>query len=106
MNNSTPFARQVAEKVFSARPVILALFALGTVAMLIFMAQLRVDAGFMKQLPLDHEYMQTFMEYEREFGGANRVMVALVAEDGEMFTPEFFGDFETITDRVFFYSRG
>ncbi|MDR9388817.1 MAG: MMPL family transporter [Wenzhouxiangella sp.] len=102
MNNTPSFARRIAEAVFSIRPVILGLFALGTVAMLIMMAQLRVDAGFMKQLPLDHEYMQTFMEYEREFGGANRVMVALAADDGEMFTPAFFEDFETITDRVFF----
>lgn len=102
MNNSLTFNQRVAESVFSVRPLILFLFGLGTIAMLFFMAQLRVDAGFMKQLPLDHEYMQTFMDYEREFGGANRVMVALVAEDGEMFTPEFFGDLEEITDRVFF----
>ncbi len=102
MNNAPSFARKMAEAVFSIRPVILGLFALGTLAMLVMMAQLRVDAGFMKQLPLDHEYMQTFMEYERDFGGANRVMVALVAEDGDMFTPEFFQDIEAITDRVFF----
>ncbi len=102
MNNSLTFNQRIAESVFSVRPLILFLFGLGTIAMLFFMAQLRVDAGFMKQLPLDHEYMQTFMDYEREFGGANRVMVALVAEDGEMFTPEFFGDLEEITDRVFF----
>ena len=102
MNNAPSFARKMAEAVFSVRPAILGVFALGTLAMLVMMAQLRVDAGFMKQLPLDHEYMQTFMEYERDFGGANRVMVALVAEDGEMFTPEFFEDIEAITDRVFF----
>ena len=102
MNNAPSFARKMAEAVFSVRPAILGVFALGTLAMLVMMAQLRVDAGFMKQLPLDHEYMQTFMEYERDFGGANRVMVALVAEDGEMFTPDFFEDIEAITDRVFF----
>ena len=46
--------------------------------------------------------MQTFLQYEKEFGGANRVLVALVARDGNMFTPEFFESFETITDQVFF----
>lgn len=102
MNNAPSFARKMAEAVFSIRPIILGVFALGTLAMLVMMAQLRVDAGFMKQLPLDHEYMQTFMEYERDFGGANRIMVALVAEDGDMFTPDFFEDIEAITDRVFF----
>ncbi len=103
MSEANTLTRRIADAVFRIRPLILILFALGTLAMLFFMTQLRVDAGFMKQLPLDHEYMQTFMEYEREFGGANRVMVALVdEEDGDMFTPEFFEKFEDLTNRVFF----
>src|SRR5665811_2335467 len=55
-----------------------------------------------KQLPLKHEYMQTFLQYEKEFGGANRVLVALVARDSNMFTPGFFEAFEDITNQVFF----
>ncbi|MEE4330204.1 MAG: RND family transporter, partial [Wenzhouxiangella sp.] len=102
MSSKPTFAARVADAVFAIRPLILLVFLLGTVAMGYFMVQLRVDAGFLKQLPLDHEYMQTFMEYEREFGGANRVMVALVAEDGDMFSPEFFEKFEQISNRVFF----
>ncbi len=94
--------RRVADFVFSIRPLILLLFLLGTAAMVYYTLQLRVDAGFKKQLPLEHEYMQTFIDYERDFGGANRVMVALVARDGEMFTPEFFRAFEEVSDRVFF----
>jgi uncharacterized protein len=102
MSEANTLTRRIANGVFSIRPLILLIFLAGTLAMLFFLMQLRVDAGFMKQLPLDHEYMQTFMQYEREFGGANRVMVALVAEDGEMFTPEYFEKFEQISNRVFF----
>ena len=102
MSESRSFAGSVANAIFAVRPLILLLFVIGTAAMGYFMVQLKVDAGFLKQLPLDHEYMQTFMEYEREFGGANRVMVALVAEDGDMFSPEFFEKFEQISNRVFF----
>ncbi|AKS42955.1 efflux RND transporter permease subunit [Wenzhouxiangella marina] len=102
MTDNPTLARRIADAVFSIRPLILLLFLLGTVAAAYYMMQLRVDAGFKKQLPLQHEYMQTFMEYEREFGGANRIMVALVAEDGDMFTPEFFQDFERISNQVFF----
>ncbi len=102
MSEANALTRRVADAVFGIRPLILIVFAIGTVVMLTFMTQLRVDAGFLKQLPLQHEYMQTFMEYEREFGGANRVMVALMAEDGDMFTDEFFERFEDITNRVFF----
>jgi len=81
---------------------IVALFFVITIGMLFAMSQLRIETGFKKQLPLKHEYMQTFLQYEKEFGGANRVLVALVARDGNMFTPEFFDAFETITDQVFF----
>jgi predicted RND superfamily exporter protein len=102
MSEANTLTRRIADAVFSIRPIILFLFVIGTLAMGFFMAQLRVDAGFMKQLPLDHEYMQTFMQYEREFGGANRVMVALMAEDGEMFTPDFFRKFEQVSNQVFF----
>lgn len=102
MTEAVSMTRRISDFLFSIRPVVLAAFAVGTLVMLFFLVQLRVDAGFKKHLPLHHEYMQTFLDYEREFGGANRVMVALIARDGEMFTPEFFEAFEQITNRVFF----
>lgn len=88
--------------IFSHRKVILFLFVLLTGFMVYQTAQLRVDAGFKKQLPLKHEYMQTFLQYEKEFGGANRLLVALMAEDGDMFTPAFFEALEAMTNDVFF----
>jgi predicted RND superfamily exporter protein len=53
-------------------------------------------------LPLEHEYMKTFVEHQAEFGGANRILVAVIARDGNMFTPEFFRALRTATDEVFF----
>ena len=29
--------------------------------------------------------MKTFLDYEQDFGGANRVLVAVIAKDGDMF---------------------
>lgn len=81
---------------------IVSLFVLITIAMMFAMSSLKIETGFKKQLPLKHEYMQTFLQYEKEFGGANRVLVALVNRDGNMFTPEFFDSFEKITNQVFF----
>ena len=46
--------------------------------------------------------MQTYLEHAQEFGGANRVLMALVAKDGNMFTPEFFNALKDATDEVFF----
>jgi uncharacterized protein len=87
--------------IFGHRLVIVVSFALVT-AMLATVAVrgLRIDASFTKQLPLEHEYMQTFVKHQAEFGGANRVLVALIAGDGNMFTPAFFDALEKATDEV------
>ena len=92
----------IATFLINVRYAIVGLFLLITIGMLFAMSQLKIETGFKKQLPLKHEYMQTFLQYEEEFGGANRVLVALVARDGDMFTPEFFEAFEEITNQVFF----
>src|SRR5690606_20479607 len=95
-----PFARLAEKLVFSNRPLILVLFAAITAAMVYFAMQLEVDAGFKKQIPLEHEYMQTFLEYEADFGGANRVLVAVVAKDGDMFDQAFMKTLENVTNDV------
>ncbi len=87
---------------FARRPLVLAAFALVTVAMGWSATGLRVDAGFTKLVPVEHEYMQTFLEYREEFGGADRVLIAVMARDGDMFTPGFFAALRQVTDATFF----
>jgi hypothetical protein len=88
--------------VFGYRKIILAVFALVTIFMGYQTSLLRIDAGFEKQLPLQHPYMQTFVEYEEAFGGANRLLIAVSAREGDIFTPEFFSAMKSVTDEVFF----
>lgn len=88
--------------IFGNRRLILALFAVMTLVMAYSVTNLRIDAGFSKLLPLKHEYMQTFTEHSKEFGGANRILIALMSRQGDMFTPEFFSTLEKATDDVFF----
>ncbi len=87
---------------FSNRPWIIGFFVIATIFMLSSAMKLKVDAGFSKLLPLQHEYMQTFTKHREEFGGANRVLVALMAKEGDMFSPEFFDALKQATDDVFF----
>ena len=95
------FAERMEHLIFARRGLVIATFAIVTVAMLFFVVRgLRIDASFTKQLPLQHEYMQTFVKHQAEFGGANRVLIALIARDGNMFTPEFFAALKKATDRV------
>ena len=98
------FLDRIEQIIFGARPLIIGLFLLITMIMGYGLTNLHVDAGFSKHLPLQHEYMQTFMEYRNEFGGANRVLVALRARDGNMFTADFFNALRQATDEVFFIS--
>ena len=98
-NSSQPNALQrAAEKlIFGNRIAVLVVFTLITVAMAYFASQLRVDAGFKKLIPLQHEYMKTFLDYEKEFGGANRILIAVMDKSGNMFNQPFFQTMEKIT---------
>ena len=95
-------AERLEHLIFGHRPHVIGLFVLATVLLGWSASSLRIDAGFAKLLPLKHPYMQTFTKHQQEFGGANRVLVAVVARDGNMFTPEFFEVLKNVTDEVFF----
>ena len=91
------FERLAQRLIFDNRIVVLIVFALITLAMAFFASQLRVDAGFKKMIPLQHEYMRTFLDYEKEFGGANRILIAVMDKNGDMFNQPFFQTMEKIT---------
>ena len=90
------------EFLFRNCALVIGVFALATLILGYAATNLRIDAGFDKMLPLEHPYMQTYVEYRDDFGGANRILVALMAEDGDMFTPVFFEALRKATDEVFF----
>lgn len=86
--------------IFGNRGVVLAVFGVITLGFLWAATQLSIDAGFRKQLPLKHEYMKTFLDYEVEFGGTNRILIALVDKQGDMFNKSFLTALEGVTDEV------
>ena len=88
--------------VFSHRKAVVVLFLVLTVVMAWQASHLKIDAGFAKLLPLKHPYMQTFVEYRDAYGGANKVVIAIKAQEGDIFTPEFFEILAEVTDEVFF----
>ncbi len=91
------FQRFVERLIFGNRVLVLLIFAAVTVAMAYFASQLKVDAGFKKQIPLGHEYMKTFLDYEKEFGGANRILIAVMDKHGNMFNLPFFQTLQKVT---------
>ena len=97
-----PIAAALVEQwVFGRRKLMLVIFLLATVVLFGFATQTRIDAGFEKQLPHGHPYIKTFTKYQSQFGGANRVMVALMAREGDIFTPEYFKKLEAVTQAMY-----
>lgn len=92
----------VEDLIFGYRRLVVGFFIIVTVFMLSSMLQLRVDADFAKLLPVKHEYIKSFLKYRGEFGGANRIIVALAVEEGDIFTPQFFSALKEATDEMFF----
>ena len=86
--------------IFRFRTPLVIGFALLTGVMVWFAAHLRVDASFNKSLPLEHPYIRTFTKHQAQFGGANRVLVALMAREGDIFNERFFAELKRATDEV------
>jgi predicted RND superfamily exporter protein len=89
-------------RMFRWRTPLIVAFALLTGVMAYLAARVRVDASFEKSLPLEHPYIRTFTRYASSFGGANRVLVALSARQGDIFNEEFFRELKQATDEVSF----
>ncbi|MDB6169455.1 MAG: hypothetical protein JWM88_2319 [Verrucomicrobia bacterium] len=87
---------------FRHRLPLVGTFAILTAVVAVFASRLRVDASFNKSLPANHPYIRTFTRYQGEFGGANRVLIALMARDGDIFTPEFFAQLRKVTDETIY----
>ena len=64
---------------FAGRKSILLVLLLLTMVMAWFAVQLRVSAGFEKQMPTGHEYIQAFQEYRSDMLGANRLNIVVRA---------------------------
>ena len=88
--------------IFNNRRLVVAIFIILTIFMMYEASHLKIDAGFAKLLPLKHEYIKTYVEYRDQFGGANRVVIAIRAREGDIFTPKFFEVLAELTDDVFF----
>ena len=87
---------------FAHRGATLALLVLFTVVMGVFAAQLRMSAGFEKQLPQGHDYIRTFHQYRDQVFGANRIMVVVHARQGDMWNAQFLHKLSDVTQAVTF----
>lgn len=100
--NSTSFINRLEIAVFRNRLSVLTLFALLTAFLTFQASQIKLDASFTKNIPLNHEYMQTYLEHRENFGGANNVLISVCNSEGDIFNAEFFAALKGVHNKLFF----
>jgi len=90
----------VEEILFRSRGPVLVLMAIATLVTGYYATDLRMEAGFLKQVPLQHPYIQTYFEYQDELPGANLVVIGLRSKTGDMWNVEYFKRLHAITEEA------
>lgn len=94
---------------FRRRAIVLSALAAITLVMGWFAVMLKMDAGFEKQMPIGHEYVETFKKYRDDLIGANRLTIVVHARDGKIWTQPALTRLYEVTQAVTFLpnvSRG
>ncbi len=102
MNFAARITAALEALIFDHRRAVLAAITAFTLLMAFFASRTHIDASFLKQLPREHAYIQTFEQYQTAFGNANRVVIALTVKHDDIFQPQFFDTLKKVTDEVFF----
>ena len=93
---------QLETRLFRHRALVIVCFAAITVVMGYFALQLKMSAGFDKQLPAGHEYIQTFEKYRNDLFGANRVIVVVKPRQGDIWNEAALRRLYDVTQAVIF----
>lgn len=96
------FIHSLENFLFRQRLFVIVLFAALTALLGYQASNIGLDASFNKNIPLKHEYMQTYVQYSEEFGGANTVYISVCDRDGDIFNPHFFDTLKKVHDQLFF----
>jgi len=96
------FVKRLENFFFRFRLPTLVVLATFTVLMGILASQLHMSAGFDKQLPVGHEYTDTFFKYRSQLFGSNRIMVVVRATKGDIWTPESLKKLHEVTEAVLY----
>ena len=87
---------------FRHKFLVLMLFVFTSVFLLFQATQIKLGASFTKNIPLNHEYMKTYLKHRENFGGANNILISVCNSDGDIFTADFFEALKGVHDKLFF----
>ena len=75
--NATSFIDRLETLIFRPRLFVIFTFLLATFFLAYKASQIKLDAAFTKNIPLNHEYMQTYLKHRANFGGANNILISV-----------------------------
>ena len=102
MINLERFITRCELALFRHRLTALFLFVVVTVFLTFQASQIKLDASFTKNIPLNHSYMQTYLKHRENFGGANNVLISICDNSGNIFNADFFTALKGVHDQLFF----
>ncbi len=89
--------------IFSHRGILLLLFLLLTLGLGWQSSKLTPDASFEKMIPMEHPYIQAMMRHIEDLGAAGTtIQIAVQANEGDIFDPEYLEIIRQITDELFY----
>ncbi|KGJ91998.1 efflux RND transporter permease subunit [Colwellia psychrerythraea] len=95
-------ANRIEVGLFRHKILVLMLFIITSAFFLFQATQIRLDASFTKNIPLNHSYMKTYLKHRANFGGANNILISVCDSDGDIFNADFFNALKGVHDKLFF----
>ena len=88
--------------VFKYRLLMVLAFLITTVFLGFKATNIQLDAAFTKNIPLQHEYMKVYLKHEKQFGGANSILISVCDANGNIFNESFFSTLKSVHDQLYF----
>jgi hypothetical protein len=96
------FINLIEISIFRHRMAVIFTFVATTIFLLFQATNIKMDAAFTKNIPLNHEYMKTYLKHQKQFGGANNILISVCDARGDIFNDEFFTALKGVHDKLFF----
>jgi predicted RND superfamily exporter protein len=90
----------IEDALFRHRGFFLAALAVFTLIAAFFCTRLTIDSEIETHLPAEHEFIQTFLDYQEELLGTDRVMVVLRARNGDIWNVAALRRLKAVTDTL------
>ncbi len=103
MSRLDRFVKGFADVLMGRRHILSIVFAIMTAFFGWSATNVKLDPGFLKLIPIKHEYMRTMFDYMKDFSGANMLLVNMHWKgEGDIYNKEYMEALQKATDEVFF----